>query len=154
MKIIVVSDIHGRGYYLDTVMDRNPGFDGVFFLGDGETEILQLKEAFKDRAFICVKGNCDNYSQLSTEAYKHIEGVTFMACHGHRFSVKLTLRDLYNFAAGVRAHIALYGHTHKPMASFDPVTEVCAVNPGALCNGQYCVICVKNGKYDIFHKTV
>lgn len=154
MDILVLSDSHRRKDLAVCVLEKEKDCKTVFFLGDGEAEFLQLRDTYKDRSFLCVRGNCDDFSQLDTEAYKHIEGVTFMACHGHRFSVKLTLRDLYSFAAGVRANVALYGHTHTPMASFDPATEVCAVNPGALCNGQYCVISVKDGKYDIAHKTI
>lgn len=154
MDILVLSDSHRRKELAVCAIEKEKECKTVFFLGDGETEMLQLKETYKDREFICVKGNCDDFSLFSTEAYKHIDGVTFMACHGHRFSVKLTLRDLYNFAAGVKAQVALYGHTHVPMASYDRATDVCAVNPGALCNGQYCVISVEKGKYDIIHKTI
>ena len=37
MKLLVVSDIHGRGEYLDRVMMLNSDLDGVFFLGENAT---------------------------------------------------------------------------------------------------------------------
>ena len=154
MDILVMSDSHKNTPYVTCILKRESQCKTVFFLGDGEDDITAAMNAFPDRKFICVSGNCDSYSQFDTEAYKHIEGVTFMACHGHRFSVKITLRDLCSFAAGVRAGVALYGHTHTPMATYDNATGVCAVNPGAVCDGSYCVISVENGKYDIKHKRV
>lgn len=154
MDILVLSDSHGNKAFVTAALERESQCKTVFFLGDGEGDIESVISDYPDRKFICVSGNCDRYSQLDTEAYKHLEGVTLMACHGHRFSVKVTLRDLYNFAAGVRASVALYGHTHNPMATYDSATGVCAVNPGALCDGKYCVISVEKGKYDITHKTL
>lgn len=154
MNILVFSDSHGRKDLAFQMLEREKDCKTVFFLGDGEREALLLKENFKDRSFICVRGNNDYASSFDTVAYKHIDGVTIMACHGHSFDVRFSRRTLFYKAADVRAHLALYGHTHVARAEGDPLTEVCAVNPGALCDGKYCVIKIEKGKYDIFHKTL
>ena len=154
MEILVLSDSHGRADNACRVLEREKDCKTVFFLGDGEREALLLKEKYKDRSFICVRGNNDYASSFEDVAYKHIYGVTIMACHGHTYDVRFSRRTLFYRAADVRAHLALYGHTHVPLTEGDPLSGVCAVNPGALCNGNYCVISIEKGKYDIFHKTL
>ncbi len=152
MRVLVFSDSHGRQDYIICMLEKEKDCKTVFFLGDGEKEVLNIKETYKDRSFICVRGNNDFYSQLERVAYKHIDGVTFMACHGDRFDVRFSRRELYNKASAVRAQVALYGHTHVPKVEFDSFSKVCAVNPGALCNGAYCVIETDKGRFDIIHK--
>ena len=152
MKILVLSDSHGRKDLALQVLEKEKDCQTVFFLGDGESEFVSLKAAFKDRSFICVRGNNDFASSFEAVAYKHIDGVTFMACHGDRFDVRFSRRTLFYKAADVRAHIALYGHTHIPLTETDPLSLVCAINPGALCNSSYCVIEVNKGDYTVSHK--
>ncbi len=154
MDILVWSDSHGRKDFVIRMLDKEPNCKTVFFLGDGMKEAEQVKELYPDRHFIFVKGNNDWYCNAELYAYKHIEGVTFMACHGDALSVRFSLRELFNKASSVRAHIALYGHTHVPKAEGDPYSGVCAVNPGALCDGKYCVISAEKGNYEIRHKEI
>lgn len=152
MKILVLSDSHGRKDLALQVLEKESDCPTVFFLGDGEREFVFLKQSFKDRSFICVRGNNDYASSFENVAYKHIDGVTFMACHGHSFDVRFSRRTLFYKASDVRAHIALYGHTHIPLTETDPLTCVCAINPGALCNGSYCIIEVNKGDFTVTHK--
>lgn len=154
MKVLVWSDSHGRKELLLRMLEKEPDCKTVFFLGDGMSEAHWAKENYPDRNFILVKGNNDFNYHEDLYAYKHIEGVTFMACHGDALSVRFSLRELFSKAEAVRAHIALYGHTHVPNTQGDPYSGVCAVNPGALCNGKYCVITVHKGDYTIEHKSV
>lgn len=153
-KILVFSDSHGRMEYVKRILDKENDCKTVFFLGDGMDEVENVIPLYADRKFIVVKGNCDFSCSAELYAYKHIEGVTFMACHGNALSVRYTLRELFNKAHDVRANVALYGHTHIRNTTFDSYSGVCAVNPGALCDGYYCVIEAENGNYEIFSKQV
>lgn len=153
-KILVFSDSHGRMEYVTRILDKEPECKTVFFLGDGMREVENVVPLYPDRKFILVKGNNDFQFYAEQYAYKHIEGVTFMSCHGDALSVRYTLRELFNKAHSVRANVALYGHTHIPDVTLDSYSGVCAVNPGALCNGNYCIIEVNNGRYDIISKQV
>ncbi len=154
MDVLVLSDSHGHGNFIDRIICNNENCKTIFFLGDGLRDILPLTEKYPDRKFISVSGNCDLYSNESTEAYKHLEGVTIMACHGHTLGVKLHLRELINKADSVMAHLVLYGHTHRQDMYNDAATGICAVNPGAVCNGKYCVITLKKGTFDIIFKDI
>ena len=154
MKVLVFSDSHGALTLAEEMLNKEKDCSLVFFLGDGIEEAEKLKERYKDKKFILVKGNNDWYSQVDTEAYKYIEGLTIMSCHGHKFNVRFALRDLLMSAQAVRANIALYGHTHKSGMYNDPVTGVCAINPGALCEGKYAVLTVEKGSFDIDFKGI
>lgn len=153
MKVLVFSDSHGALNLAEEMLRRETDCPIVFFLGDGIDEAEKMRDRHPDRKFILVKGNNDWYSQVDTEAYKYIEGVTIMACHGHLHNVRFALRSLLNAAQSVRANIALYGHTHKSGMYNDPVTGICAINPGALCEGKYCVLTIEKGSFDIEFKS-
>lgn len=154
MKAIVFSDSHGAVNAAIEMLTREKDCPVVFFLGDGARDFARLQELFPDRQFIGVKGNNDFHYSLETEAYKHIDGVTIMACHGHIFDVRYTLTALLKKAEGVRAHIALYGHTHRSDMYNDPVTGVCAINPGALCEKRYGVLTLEKGQFDVEFKSL
>lgn len=154
MKVLVFSDSHGASALAAEMLRREADCKTVFFLGDGTNEAERLRDIHTDKKFILVKGNNDWYSQADTEAYKYIDGVTVMACHGHKFNVRFSLRELLMSAQSVRANIALYGHTHKSGMYNDPVTGICAINPGALCEGRYAVLTIEKGGFDVEFKVV
>lgn len=154
MKVLVFSDSHGAVNLAGEMLLKEKDCSVVFFLGDGIDEAEKMRDRYPDKKFILVKGNNDWYSQADTEAYKYIEGVTLMACHGHKFNVRFSLRDLLTSAQSVMANVALYGHTHKSGMYNDPVTGICAINPGALCDGKYAVLTVEKGTFDISFKAL
>lgn len=154
MKALVFSDSHGALNAAIEMVTREKDCLTVFFLGDGARDLQRLIELFPDRKFIAVKGNNDFHSSLETEAYNHFEGVTIMSTHGHIFDVRYTLSSLLKKAQSVRAHVALYGHTHKADMYNDPVTGVCAINPGALCERKYCILTFEKGQFDIEFKSI
>ena len=154
MKVLVFSDSHGALPFANEILRKESECETVFFLGDGIDEAEKMRDRYPGKKFIIVKGNNDWYSQADTEAYKYIDGVTIMACHGHKFNVRFALRDLLTSAQSVRANVALYGHTHKSGMYNDPVTGICAINPGALCEGKYAVLTVEKGTFDVEFKSL
>ena len=154
MKVLVFSDSHGASGLVEEMLRKEKDCSTVFFLGDGIDEAEKMKDRYKDKKFILVKGNNDWYSQTDTEAYKYIDGLTIMSCHGHKFNVRFSLRSLIDSAESVRANIVLYGHTHKNGMYNDPVTGICAINPGALCEGKYAVLTVEKGTFDVEFKSL
>ena len=107
MKALVFSDSHGALNSAIEMLTREKDCPLVFFLGDGARDFQRLTEIFPDRKFIGVKGNNDFHYSLETEAYKHIDGVTVMACHGHIFDVRFSLTSLLRKAQSVMAHVVL-----------------------------------------------
>lgn len=153
MKVLVFSDSHGRRELLDRMLSNEPACKEVIFLGDGMRDIEWVKEFYPDKRFTVVKGNNDWSYNISGEAYRHIEGVTLFACHGDYLGVRTSLSQVYKKASSVGASLALYGHTHVAKTSVDPLSDVTAINPGALCDGKYCVIEFKNGSFNITNKS-
>lgn len=154
MKILVVSDSHGDEASLRGVLIKEKDCKIVFHLGDGLKELERCKDAFPEKQFIYVRGNNDWSSNADVYAYKYIEGNTIIATHGHCDRVKYSLYDLYSRAESVRANVALYGHTHKQDVQFDSYTNVYAINPGCLYNGQYAVVTLTKDGVDVSFKHI
>lgn len=139
MKVLVLSDSHGCKNNMFRAIEQHPDCKTVFFLGDGLADAEKAMEQYPDRKFICVKGNNDYHYNYDETAYKHIDGNTVVACHGHRFFVRQNLTDLFLHAQSVLANTVFYGHTHRADFHFDPYYKMYALNPGALCEGKYAV---------------
>ena len=155
MKIVVYSDSHGSLNNVLTMLEREKDADFCFFLGDGVNEAREAAQRYPQIKHIMVKGNCDYYSMLNTTAYKYIDGLTFVACHGHEYNVKRWLSDLIQHTKSVRGNIALYGHTHIRNTYNDAASGVFLLNPGTLSAGQYSIITtVGKGNFDIEHKII
>lgn len=153
MKILVFSDSHGRKELLDRMLSNEPGCKEVIFLGDGLREVDRAEDFYPEKRFTVVRGNNDWSYNTSGEAYRHFDGVTIFACHGDNIGVRTSLSLLYKKAHSVGATLALYGHTHISKTTVDSLSNVTAVNPGALCDGKYCVIEIKNGKFTVINKS-
>lgn len=153
MKVLVFSDSHGRKELVDRMLSKEPDCNEVIFLGDGMSDVDWVKEFYPEKRFTCVRGNNDWSYNISTEAYKYFDGVTVFAAHGDRLEVRTTLFYLYKQAAAVNAKLALYGHTHVAKTVTEATKGVTAVNPGALCDGKYCVIDFEKGNFTVEHKS-
>ncbi len=147
MKVLVVSDSHGRKELLDRILSKEPDCKEVIFLGDGIGDIEYVSGFYPGIKFTCVRGNNDWNFTVSSEAYRCFDGVALFACHGDTYGVRSTLRSLFRKAASVQARLVLYGHTHVACEMKDPLTGVVAVNPGAVCDGRYCVIDFSGGGF-------
>lgn len=154
MKVLVFSDLHGATNAMTDMLEKESDCPLVVFLGDGASDVKYIEDKYPGRKFIIVKGNNDLHVSAHTEAYKYINGVTIMMCHGHLHDVRFSLRNLLIKAHSVRANVALYGHTHRQNMYNDPLTGVCAINPGALCENRYCVMTFENGQFDVEFKAL
>lgn len=154
MKVLVLSDSHGAVHHLKRILEKESDADFIFFLGDGLGDIEKVKNQYPQKKFISVKGNNDYYYHEEREAYKYIEGVTIMACHGDAFGVRSGVYELIKKVSSVRGNLALYGHTHVSNFYNDAATGICAVNPGAVCDGKYCVLEIEKGQFEYYPRTV
>ena len=130
MRIGVVGDIHGNYEALRqaTRLMKHP--DLLLFTGDGFREISRLKEEIKIRVE-GVAGNCDIYTEYTTELILKLGKFRVLLTHGHLYNVKngLTRLGLAGRSKGV--NLVVFGHTHIPLD--DLWYEVKVFNPGALC---------------------
>ena len=177
MKVLVVSDSHGSSVNFSCAIEQEKDCKLVFFLGvllnlrktrarNVKTHLYSahqkspprhsplMKSRFPDRNFIGVRGNNDYSGELDEFAYKHIEGNTIVMCHGHTVGVKRSLFPLLEKAEGVRANVALYGHTHRSDIYFDSYSKIYAINPGCLFNGNYAVLTLSGDGVEVKFKNV
>ena len=130
MRILVVSDVHGRLDRLREAILRQPTAGTVIFLGDGLRQAEQAAEEFPDRTFYMVPGNCDFGSELIPVRQETLGGKRFYFTHGHLHDVKYTLYRLELAAREAGADIVLFGHTHVPHEEY--VEGLYLFNPGSL----------------------
>lgn len=133
MRILVVSDVHGRSDRLREAILRQPTARHVIFLGDGLRQAEQAAEEFPDRTFYMVPGNCDFGADLPPVRQETIGGKRFYFTHGHRHDVKYSLYRLDLAARSAVADIVLFGHTHVPYEEY--ADGLYLLNPGSLGTG-------------------
>ena len=132
MRLLVISDTHGRSALIDRVLRLESGAKEVFFLGDVVRDIEDTVFEYTDRNFHIVRGNCDyfcDYPVFDVVDYK-AEGACVYFTHGHNHFVKSGTEDILKAAKSVGANIALYGHTH--IANIEYRDGVYIINSGSL----------------------
>lgn len=135
MRVLVLSDSHGDVYKLRRAIDSQPTAMLIVFLGDGEYDIDSVECRVP---VIKVRGNCDFGSSLPLNFTDEVCGKKIYCTHGFRENVKYTTENLISAAKSHGAHIALYGHTHVPVTSYDGGLYL--VNPGSVREGNFAVI--------------
>ena len=143
MKILVVSDSHGRYSTLNKIIRNQPSAEVVLFLGDGVEEFEDLKLEYPEKMFIGVKGNNDFFCKLPISEERTVEGKKIYMTHGHSCGVKHGLEMLKAEGRKCGADIVLYGHTHISDIEYDDGMYI--MNPGAAYYQSYGVIDIQNG---------
>lgn len=129
MKILVVSDTHGRDGNLQKVLKKVAPIDALIHCGDVEGREDYITELAGCPTYM-VAGNNDFFTRLEREIEVDLGGHRILVTHGHNYGVALDLSRILEEAYARRKDIVLFGHTHKPAVVHEgPVT---AVNPGSL----------------------
>ena len=151
MKLIVISDTHGRPSRILEVIRRNPCYDAIMFLGDGIRDISYVSDEL--HSLFAVRGNCDAFSakfssgeEIGEELFLCLGEYNIMMTHGHRYGVKRGIEAAAEAAASRGADLLLYGHTHTPEEKYLPegtavgdtvLTKPLRIfNPGSLGEGE------------------
>ncbi len=130
MRILVLSDSHGRPSLIEKAIISQPQAEHIFFLGDCTRDIDAVSPFFCDKKFHIVKGNCDFSSEYPEFDRISLQNCNIFFCHGHSFSVKGSTERLQAFAKNMGAKIALFGHTHCSHTSYDNGLYI--INPGSV----------------------
>ena len=145
MRILVISDSHGRRSTLEDVVSicsKSDAPDMIVHLGDNISDARYLRQRVQ-QSVLAVPGNCD-WSDEQAECVVNLGGVNVLICHGHTLHVKQTLLSLSCRAQekGVRA--ALFGHTHTQYSAYE--YGVLLVNPGALKDEKCAILEIEQGE--------
>ena len=150
MKLLILSDSHGRSGKVKKIIAENGDADGVIYLGDGEKDLEgKLPETLP---VYQVRGNCDRESKAAVTLVEEIGGVRFYITHGYEQGVKYGLDRLAYAAEEQNCKVALFGHTHG--AHYSESAGVELFNPGSAANGSYGVITIEAGKAEFAHCTL
>lgn len=134
MRILVLSDSHGRAGLVEEIVERNADIQHIFFLGDVLRDLETAALLYPQKRFYRVAGNCDLFTGCANEAETVLAGVNIFYCHGHTLGVKTGLQSLMRRAAAQGAQLALYGHTHRANIEFH--AGICYVNPGSVSQAR------------------
>ena len=130
MRILVVSDTHGRWSRLSSAVLAQPKAEVVIHLGDGEGDLENVRYEFPDKMMTGVSGNCDFMSRQDAIATLTLEGKRIFFTHGHIYNVKYGYQRVIEAARQREADICLFGHTHVPVAEYHDGLYL--MNPGSL----------------------
>ena len=129
MKVLIVSDTHGRDENLEEAVLREAPFDYLIHCGDVEGREIFI-EALAECPCIIVAGNNDFFTDLSHEEEITLEGHKMLVTHVHYYFVSRNHDRLVEKAREDNCQIAMYGHTHTPV--IEEEDGILVINPGSL----------------------
>ena len=129
MKILIVSDSHGRDKYLFQTLRRVSPIDLMVHLGDyGGTE--EYIKSIANCPVEMISGNNDLFKGCPKEKVIIIGDYTLYLTHGHKYGVYYNTLKIKEAAKTRQADIVMFGHTHVPM--IDLKDDIWAINPGSI----------------------
>lgn len=153
MRVLIVSDTHGRHLNFDTALEDAGKVDAVIHLGDFEGEEYYYEAACECPLYM-VKGNNDYFSYEPSERVIFLQDKTIFMTHGHQYMVSMDLERIKREARRREAQIVMHGHTHRPYVLEED--GMVFLNPGSLSRPRqagrepsYIVMTIaENGKMD------
>lgn len=129
MRILIVSDTHGRNANLIEALDKCGKIDMLIHCGDLECPKENI-EYLAECPVIAVKGNNDFFLKAEREEVFWMEEYKIMVAHGHTYNVSLGVDMLVDEALSRGVNIVMYGHTHRPHLEIRD--DITIINPGSL----------------------
>ena len=128
MKILVVSDTHGRNTNLMEIIKKVSPIDMLIHLGDycGTAKAI---ENMAGCPVHMVAGNNDFCSDYPKEKIVTVGRHRIFMTHGHKYRVAYGIDNLVYKAMENNADIVMFGHTHVPMVRYEDGITI--VNPGS-----------------------
>ena len=130
MRILVISDSHGRNDDVAGVIEQVGPIDMLIHCGDVERGDDYIR-SLVDCPVHMVRGNNDFFSDMPGQEEFMVEGYHIFTTHGHGYYVSMGETRLKQEARGRGADIVMYGHTHRPF--YEKEEGLITLNPGSLC---------------------
>ncbi len=129
-KLLILSDSHGSRSAIERILAAEvQNIDALIFLGDGLRDLEQALTKYPHLRAYSVAGNCDYGALEPLDGLAAFEHVILFYTHGHMYGVKYDLDTLADAASARGAEVALFGHTHIPVAK--KCGKVFLFNPGS-----------------------
>ena len=150
MKILILGDTHAQDDIFLRIMSVEKDIDVMLHTGDFEGSEFVYRE-LSEFPFYYVAGNNDFFTDAPYERIIELDGCRIFMTHGHRYSLHSGYMALRNEAARRGASIAVYGHSHEPVAEY--CKGVLMLNPGSTSwprqenrRPSYIVLTLEGGK--------
>ena len=140
-KLLILSDSHNSASAVERILHAESDANAVVFLGDGLRDLEEALTLHPKMKVYAVAGNCDFGALEPLDGLAAFDQVVVFYTHGHMY-----------------AEVALFGHTHKPIAL--QKNGVFLFNPGSCGRcytgpNTYGVMLLDKGKITSFaHKEV
>lgn len=128
MKILIVSDTHGRNNNLKEIIKKVSPIDMLIHLGDYCGTAKAIENMVKCPVHM-VAGNNDWSSDYPRKKVITIGKHRMLLTHGHEENVGFGLDRLVYKAMEENVDIVMFGHTHKPLIKYENGLTI--VNPGS-----------------------
>lgn len=129
MRVLVISDSHGKNDDVKQVIEQVGHIDMFIHLGDVERGADYIK-ALAGCETHMIAGNNDYDGKLpATDSFMIGDKRVFIT-HGHRFYVGAGLDKLRNYGIENGYDIVMFGHTHEPY--LEQGKEITLLNPGSI----------------------
>lgn len=122
MKIVILSDSHGKTERLYELKEAYP--DAKYFLHCGDIE-----DNIDDERCIIVRGNNDYFYHYPEESIIEVYHYKILIIHGHQFPYYNRHKKLAEYAKEKGCNVVFYGHSH--ISVIDQLDDVFIVNPGS-----------------------
>ena len=129
MRIVVMSDSHGRADRVKKVIEEQPEAELFIFLGDGTRDFHTAMHGVPKEDW-CVCGICDFGSNDDYNLVSYVRDIKFYCTHGHQWNVKYNPTELIEQAKQKEVRVLLYGHTHQAFCEYQDGLYI--MNPGSL----------------------
>lgn len=129
MKILIVSDTHGKHANLEIVLEQEKPIDLLIHLGDAEG-FEDYIEALAECPVEIIAGNNDFFSDLPFERELQLGVYRVLLTHGHEYYVNAGTQYIKKEAAARGMNLVMFGHTHRPV--IEEAEDIIALNPGSL----------------------
>ena len=129
MKVLIVSDSHGRNLHMNHIMEKEKDIDLMIHLGDLEGTEDYLEDIAPYPVYM-VAGNNDYFSQIDREKIVDIGPYKAFITHGNRYGVYSGTETIKEVGKELGVDMVMFGHTHIPI--IDDSTDVLAINPGSI----------------------
>lgn len=129
MKILIVSDTHGKNGNLKEVLRQEKPIDMLIHCGDSEGSEDYIREMSECPVHI-VAGNNDFFCDLPKEDEFCIGKYHVLVTHGHYYYISMGTEMLKEDAQARGFNLVMFGHTHRPY--LEQNSAITILNPGSL----------------------
>ena len=129
MKVLIISDTHGKSSCIEQIYNIVGDVDMLIHLGDVEGDEELIYDLFNCEIHM-VRGNCDYNAELPIYDEFNIGDKRAFITHGHRYGVNSGTAYLEELIDTEGYDFVMYGHTHRPVVDIED--GLVAVNPGSL----------------------